>query len=132
LFDRQIGGLGAFEDLVDVPCRAREQVPKARPIGEETARGDVAPKGEDRGQAGLGREGDRVLCIGAENRRISEKREGVGVGLFDLLGIAGNFSPRRISMNTSSTPSAPPAARSSDIGRVPCGRDPLPASTDHR
>ncbi len=50
----------AFEDLVYVPCRAREQVPKACSVGEETARGDVAPKREDGGQADFGRDGGRA------------------------------------------------------------------------
>ena len=46
---RQVGGLLAFEDAIDVAGRAPKLVDQVRPIGDQAAGGDVVA-GVDRGQ----------------------------------------------------------------------------------
>ena len=60
---RQVGGLLALEDAIDVAGRAPVLVDQIRPIGDQAAAGDEEAVGIDRGQPVPGRQRDDQIAM---------------------------------------------------------------------
>ena len=64
---RQVGGLLAFEDAIDVASRAPVLVDEIGPIGDQAAGGDEEALGVDRGQFVPGRKRDDQIAMNDDN-----------------------------------------------------------------
>ena len=64
---RQIGGLFAFENAIDVTGRTSVPVDLIRTVGDQTAAIDVAAVRRDRGQSMLGRKCDDQIATSLRN-----------------------------------------------------------------
>jgi hypothetical protein len=60
---RQVGGLLAFEDAIDIAGGAAVLVDEIRPVGDQAAGGDVAAAGIDCGQPVAGRDCDDRIAL---------------------------------------------------------------------
>src|SRR5207245_9287375 len=94
LFDGEVGGLCAFEDLVDVGCRASNLVVKVHRIGHEAACLNKLPLSPYRRYLALGREVHEGFSIlSCQKTRGPEKR----VGALPGHGDKGALEPARSS-----------------------------------
>src|SRR4029453_12363282 len=80
LLDRDVGGLYAFKDLVDIIARAPEQVREVWSIGRQTSCFDVLPKVIHRRQSRAERQGADSNPIGRQER-VGADIEGVRAAL---------------------------------------------------
>ena len=68
LLDRDVGGLRAAQNLVDIVGGAPEQVREVRSIGHQTSRFDVLPKAVHRRQSRGQRQGVDANAVGVHER----------------------------------------------------------------
>ena len=66
LLDREVGGLGAFEDLIDVRGCAAKEIGIVRPIGHEATSLDEFPRPRNGWQAVLEREIHDLWPVGLD------------------------------------------------------------------